>query len=274
MNTTHNTNLTTMTPKQIDELMLDLMRKQDRNAADLRYRMSAATFMQYEDSPEASVVVQCKNQGAQYRYENFFVLRSDFDAAPTTTTVYNDGSVFTRRRNTSLELLADASAYLAHKKISNGDALKIVATQDTTPQGLAVKALVERNDEIKNLLDAIDAEFNARGGWSRYFIVTSSTGHIHSSTSCHTCNKGKNATTFALVYAMSDTTADFAVELLGPSLCSICFPNAPVEMTEQAKISESLANVYFEKGHDAFVAAKKIAEEKAAKRAAKKAVAC
>jgi hypothetical protein len=45
-------------------------------------------------------------------------------------------------------------------------------------------------------------------------------------------------------------------------------------MTEQSKISASLASVYFDKGHDAFITAKKIAEEKNAKRLAKKAVAC
>ncbi len=276
MNNTTNTNLTTMTPAQIDELLLELMREESSNSIDLTYAMYKATDLHWSTDTSASVVISCTVR-RENRYEDsvkFFALRSDFDAAPETTTEYPNGHVSVGKRDSNRYLLSDAVAYLADKQINDVDAVKIVASQDTTVDGLAVKAIVERNAEIKNLIKAIDAEFNARGGWSRYFLVTSSTGHIHSSQSCHSCNKGKYATSFALVYAMSDLNAEVAVELLGPSLCSICFPNAPVEMTEQSKISASLASVYFDKGHDAFVAAKKIAEEKAAKRAAKKAVAC
>jgi len=276
MNNTTNTNLTTMTPAQIDELLLELMREQSINALNLKHAMYKATDLYFAHDISASVVIKCMIR-RESRYDEsvtFYALRTDFDAAPETTTEHTNGHVSVGKRDVNRYLLADAIAYLEDKQITVRDAVKIVAAQDTTVDGLAVKAIVERNDEIKNLIKAIDAEFVARGGWSRYFLVTSSTGHIHSSQSCHTCNKGQNATTFALVYAMSDMSAEIAVELLGPSLCSVCFPNAPVEMTEQSKISASLANVYFDQGHDAFVAAKQIAVEKAAKRAAKKLVAC
>jgi hypothetical protein len=117
------------------------------------------------------------------------------------------------------------------------------------------------------IVTEMNAEFTNRGGWNRYFLVASSNGHIHSSTSCHTCNKGKNPTQFALVPSMSNMKVEAAVEYLGAALCTICFPDAPVEFQEQTKVSKSLATVLMEQGEAAFVAAK----QKAAARAAKKA---
>ena len=118
-------------------------------------------------------------------------------------------------------------------------------------------------------LTALEAEYVARGGWDRYFLVASSSGHIHSSTSCHTCNKGKNPTQFALVPSLSNMKVDVAVEALGAGLCSICFPDAPVEMLEQMKISQSLATILREKGESAFVEARQKAQARALKKAGK-----
>jgi hypothetical protein len=123
--------------------------------------------------------------------------------------------------------------------------------------------------EITAELTALQAEFVSRGGWDRYFLVASSSGHIHSSTSCHTCNKGKNPTQFALVPSLSNMKVDVAVEALGAGLCSICFPDAPVEMQEQMKISQSLATVLREKGESAFVEARQKAQARALKKAGK-----
>lgn len=118
-------------------------------------------------------------------------------------------------------------------------------------------------------LTALQAEFVSRGGWDRYFLVASSAGHIHSTTSCHTCNKGKNQTEFALVPSLSNLKVDVAVEALGAALCSICFPDAPVEMLEQLKISKSLATILREQGESAFVEARQKAQARALKKAGK-----
>lgn len=116
---------------------------------------------------------------------------------------------------------------------------------------------------------SLEAEYRARGGWDRYFLVSSSSGHIHSSTSCHTCNKGKKSTEFALVPSLSNMKVDVAVEALGAGLCSICFPDAPVEMQEQMKISQSLATILREKGESAFVEARQKAQARALKKVGK-----
>lgn len=123
--------------------------------------------------------------------------------------------------------------------------------------------------DINNQIDALNSEFVARGGWDRYWLVASSTGHIHSSQSCHTCNKGKNATEFALVPSLSNMKVEVAVQALGAGLCSVCFPDAPVEMQEQMKISKTLATVLREQGESAFVEARQKAQARADKKAGK-----
>ncbi len=110
-------------------------------------------------------------------------------------------------------------------------------------------------------------------GWQRYFLVTSSAGLVHSGMNCPTCNKGRSATTFALVAAMSGFEASHLVEAVGPFLCSVCFPSAPVEWQEQDRVPVSVAQVLFDSGYDAFVAAWADFKTKRAARAAKKAAA-
>jgi hypothetical protein len=122
-----------------------------------------------------------------------------------------------------------------------------------------VLSLIEdHNAEIQE----IGREWEARGCWSRYWLVTSSDGHIHSSRHCSSCNKGKQATGFALVPYLSDKTAADAVSDLGPALCTVCFPSAPVESREQARIPAAVALAL----REAFQAARKAAAAKAAKR--------
>ena len=106
--------------------------------------------------------------------------------------------------------------------------------------------------EINAVIDACEDEFDARGGWNRYWLVTSSQGHIHSSRACSSCNKGRNATTFALVCDLSDAEASEAVDIFGAALCSVCFPDAPVEFTDEVKITQAQATAYFEGGIDAY----------------------
>lgn len=79
-------------------------------------------------------------------------------------------------------------------------------------------------DEIRPL----DDEFATRGGWSRFFLVQNSGGHIHSSMECHTCYAD---TQYAWLPSVSGQTEAEAVAEFGEILCSVCFPTAPVEWT-------------------------------------------
>jgi hypothetical protein len=126
---------------------------------------------------------------------------------------------------------------------------------------------IKLDEALKIMCDA-DEQWNARQ-WNRYFLVCSSNGHIHSSTSCHTCNKGKSATQFALVPSLSGTSIEQAVAKLGAGLCSVCFPEAPVEYREQIKISKSQATTLLEHGEAAFDEALAKAEARKAKKATK-----
>jgi len=129
--------------------------------------------------------------------------------------------------------------------------------------GAAEEAFAEANLAVRECED----EYASRP-WSRYWLVCSSDGHVHRSCDCSTCNKGRSPTQFALTPYLSGQTVEAAVADLGPALCSVCFPEAPVESREQARISARLAIALAEGGSEAFQKARKEAQEAAEARAA------
>ena len=72
----------------------------------------------------------------------------------------------------------------------------------------------------------VDAHEESYTGWDRYFLVTSSAGHVHRGMSCSTC---KPTTTYAPVFTLSAASEAEAIAEMGETLCSVCYPNAPVE---------------------------------------------
>jgi hypothetical protein len=74
----------------------------------------------------------------------------------------------------------------------------------------------------------LDRVWLENGRWSRFFLVTNTNGHIHSSMDCHTCFP---STTYAWLTGLSGLTEAEAVAEHGEILCSVCFPSAPVEWT-------------------------------------------
>lgn len=80
--------------------------------------------------------------------------------------------------------------------------------------------------------DAAAAPYAAeylRRRWSRFFLVVSSDGHIHSSMNCKTCY---TSTEFSWLPNLSGLTEADAVAAHGPLLCSVCYPSAPAEWTK------------------------------------------
>jgi hypothetical protein len=63
-----------------------------------------------------------------------------------------------------------------------------------------------------------------RQPWSRYFLVTNSNGHIHSSTHCSTCFP---TTTYAWLTELSGSSVGAVIEEFGEKVCTVCFPDAP-----------------------------------------------
>jgi hypothetical protein len=97
-------------------------------------------------------------------------------------------------------------------------------------------------DLIAEIERAFDARDDAREaiseheqdytGWTRYLIVTSSAGHVHSRTSCPTC---RPTTTFGFVTDLSGKDEAEAIATVGETLCTVCFPDAPVNPSKLGK---------------------------------------
>ncbi|MFS0884918.1 hypothetical protein [Aeromicrobium sp. 179-A 4D2 NHS] len=69
-------------------------------------------------------------------------------------------------------------------------------------------------------------EFNARGGWTRAFLVTNAGGHVHSSMMCSTC---RPTTRYHWVTEYSGGKEADVVDAAGERACTVCYPSAPVE---------------------------------------------
>lgn len=102
---------------------------------------------------------------------------------------------------------------------TRADAAK--ALEDVEKYRVELKALAA---EAKPFND----EFDRRGGWSRFFLVTSSNGHIHRNLSCSTCRIN---TAYAWLPSVSGKSEAEAVAEHGTRLCTVCYPSAPVEWT-------------------------------------------
>lgn len=92
-------------------------------------------------------------------------------------------------------------------------------------------ALVRVAESIETEADEYNDEYDRRGGWSRFFTVQQHNGHVHSSMHCQTCNRNGQPTSFGWNPKLSGKSEAEAVAELGPSLCTVCFPSAPVEWT-------------------------------------------
>jgi len=119
--------------------------------------------------------------------------------------------------------------------------------------------------EVENELANMEAQYT---GWSRFFLVTSSPGHVHSSMRCTTCFK---TTQYGWLPEYSGKDEATAVGELGPVLCSVCFPSAPVEDTG-AKITQSRAQeLAWSSDREARIAARERRETEKREKLAKKA---
>lgn len=87
--------------------------------------------------------------------------------------------------------------------------------------------LIETVKAIKAEADPHNAEFDRRGGWTRFFLVKNNNGHVHNSMSCTTCYAD---TDFAWLPEFSGQDEAGVVELAGKSACTVCFPSAPVDV--------------------------------------------
>lgn len=118
-----------------------------------------------------------------------------------------------------------AEAWAAiEEEIANGNDARVMMWGKTYSEMVAARQSAQ--DDLDATYARIFELDRLYTGWSRFFLVTSSTGHVHSSTECHTC---RDTTTYGWLPELSGESEADAVTKLGAVLCSVCFASAPVE---------------------------------------------
>lgn len=90
-----------------------------------------------------------------------------------------------------------------------------------------VHAKIQANRTEADKLEQVWAD---NGRWSRFFLVLNNNGHLHSDMSNYRCSRTPT-TTHGWNPELSGATEAEAVAQMGPLLCTVCFPSAPVEWT-------------------------------------------
>lgn len=81
-----------------------------------------------------------------------------------------------------------------------------------------------------------EEEYSRRGGWTRAFLVTTGTGHVHRNRSCSTCY---STTRFVWLPEYSGKAEATIVDDAGKQACTVCYPSAPVESLRRASKIEA-----------------------------------
>ena len=105
--------------------------------------------------------------------------------------------------------------------------VEAVATLDTPATRELTAAIDAHHAAVrarKLATDPYREEYDRRGGWSRFYHVTNTNGHTHSSTHCGTCFP---STVFGWVTSLSGSTEAELVAVMGDAACTVCFPTAP-----------------------------------------------
>jgi hypothetical protein len=140
---------------------------------------------------------------------------------------------------------AMAPAYLISARLSEArTSLRRYQKYNQTPDYLVerVEKLEAQLAEARKAGAPFDAEYERRGGWSRYLLVANADGHVHRAPGgCHTVRPFQ--TLVQPVYALSGSTVAEVIDTLGTTACTVCFPSAPVETREsrQRRSAEAAA---------------------------------
>lgn len=98
------------------------------------------------------------------------------------------------------------------------------------------QATVEVIREVAKRIRAFEDAFEARGGWTRAYLVTNTGGHVHKSMHCSTCfeprfdryGEFKPGTSYAWLPELSGHDEAEIITKAGSDACTVCYPNAPV----------------------------------------------
>ena len=162
-------------------------------------------------------------------FEKMIEAERQLERAAFTVAEYSGRNLYVgrHRRNVTVDadLLAEVAAHAeSHPWDRRSTESAITAWEDATAA----------EEEAHAAYGTASAQYE---GWSRFFLVTSSNnGHIHRDMFCSTCN---NQTGFGWLPALSGLTEADAVASQGAILCTVCYPSAPVEYTNQYELDEA-----------------------------------
>ncbi len=108
------------------------------------------------------------------------------------------------------------------------EAIVILSQREDRDSSIALAEYEQTTSLIEATEEAIEVAESEYTGWSRFFLVTSSQGHIHRDMRCTSCYQ---TTTYGWLPELSGKSESEAVAVHGPALCTVCFPSAPVEDT-------------------------------------------
>ncbi|MEE1828061.1 hypothetical protein PUR61_38670 [Streptomyces sp. BE20] len=140
-------------------------------------------------------------------------------------------------------------------RMSDAQALEAARRSDRTdhafPPGLDVHAAA--STELRRIAQEQApylAEWKRRGGWSRTFLAQPDrgTGHAHRSEHCSTCHNGPQRTRLAWLTAYSGATDEQIVRDAGERACTVCFPDAPVDVLRRPSRMTSRSEAAARKG--------------------------
>ena len=81
--------------------------------------------------------------------------------------------------------------------------------------------------ELAEEMAPLEDEFRRRGGWTRAFLVSNTSGHVHKNMHCGTCFP---STQYAWMTEFSGMDEAEIVDAAGERACTVCYPTAPVEV--------------------------------------------
>lgn len=112
----------------------------------------------------------------------------------------------------------------------SAEEVKYYSDKIVTLTDAAEDAEIESGNRLREALP-FEQAWRDRGYWNRYYLVTSSDGHVHSSTACSTCYP---ITSYGWLTEYSGMNQPkFVTEVAGEKACTECYPWAPVDVLRQ-----------------------------------------
>lgn len=97
-----------------------------------------------------------------------------------------------------------------------------------------IEAATLTMERLKAQVVPLDAEYSRRGSWTRYFLVDAYDGHVHYDNSTNRCSRTP-ATIHYWLTSESGKTAAEIIEQAGSAICTLCFPDAPVDSVRRPR---------------------------------------